>query len=323
MQNKSLLGILDWMRKNIAIILTVLTLVLTMGASNSYPVDISKLTRDILIVDERLPKEQSVVLVLRPAIRITSYNGTPVDWKTPSEAASSRKAIYLPPGRIRLTITFTPDAVLLYSGDYPRAYYEMLKNMFFDRTFSAGEHYLLKQWGDGVNPAVLLEDLNKKRKPLEEEYYVFPRPARTVLEPNVRTVRKPPETSAGTATVVFGTGFRVFDYNGTDVYDEWYPKSKARTGHRHLWQPNRIAVPAGGTTIAFDYGFFGGRNIELSYSFEAGKEYTLAVFYQYYNADSPRKSGLYMGLWNKADKRGKAGRLDDSLIKAWRLSEEY
>ncbi|GHV86303.1 hypothetical protein AGMMS50230_19180 [Spirochaetia bacterium] len=296
------------MKKNIVLIITVLTLALTMGASNTtYPVDISKLTRDIFVVDERLPKEQSVVLVFPYGLKITNYNGAPVDWM----AAGNNKAIYFPPGRIRLLMAYGRQ------------------NRVFERTFTAGEHYLIKQRIEHAIPMLVLEDLNKKTKMLEQEYYYFPRPAKTVLEPQAKPVQKPPAASTGTATVIFGVGFWVFDYNGADIYDEWYPKGKVTTGERHLWRVNKVAVPAGGTTITFDTYFetpgwqttfiFVGQNYELSYNFEAGKEYTLALFAR---TPAPGQREVYLGLWPKANRSGMQGRIDDdSLLKSWKLAE--
>jgi hypothetical protein len=120
--------------------------------------------------------------------------------------------------------------------------------------------------------------------------------------------------------VVFANTIHVMKYNGAGVEDTWYSNGKYRT--------NTVTLPAGETLILFIYHFsivrgdtkitITGRNIELCFDFEAGKEYTVASY--------TKKKGFLLleteygvAVWNRAT-TSNPGRVDKS-IKSWKLGE--
>jgi hypothetical protein len=125
----------------------------------------------------------------------------------------------------------------------------------------------------------------------------------------------PPEKRTA---VVFGDSIHVLEYNGIGVEDSWYRNGKYRI--------NRVALPAGETTILFDYylSFSRGNTIfrateeeiELRFDFEAGKDYTVGAY--------TKTEGFIfieieygIAIWDHAT-TGSPGSVDKS-IKSWKL----
>ena len=83
-----------------------------------------------------------------------------------------------------------------------------------------------------------------------------------------------------TTVVVFESTIQVHQYNGIDVHEAWYPKGK--------WRKNTVTLPAGNTTIIFNYWasfkigntiyYLKAEDIELSFNFESGKEYFISIY---------------------------------------------
>jgi hypothetical protein len=125
----------------------------------------------------------------------------------------------------------------------------------------------------------------------------------------------PPEQST---VVVFDDSIHVLEYNGIGVEQSWYRNKKYRV--------NTVTLPAGETTILFDYYFSITRGntiftatedkIELKFDFEAGKDYTVGAY--------TRTEGFIIveteygiAVWDHAT-TGKPGGVGRS-IKSWKL----
>jgi hypothetical protein len=129
----------------------------------------------------------------------------------------------------------------------------------------------------------------------------------------------PPEEST---LVAFGDTIYVMEYNGIAVREAWYPDGKYRI--------NRVTLPAGETSILFDYRStvrqgdytytLRGNGIELRFNFEAGKEYTVGIY--------SKSLGLFVGseygvaIWDFVSQSGPIGGGEASrIIKSWKLGE--
>ncbi|MDR1388560.1 MAG: hypothetical protein LBJ31_01095 [Treponema sp.] len=126
------------------------------------------------------------------------------------------------------------------------------------------------------------------------------------------------------ALVIFGPEVYVLEYNGVDVEKEWYPRKKTRL--------NRITLPAGDTTLRFNLDFeisSGGiiyryrqKNVEMQYTFEAGKEYTVAPYgktiERRFLTENHFEYGL--GIWDRASTDG-TGWSVETAIKSWKLGD--
>jgi hypothetical protein len=119
--------------------------------------------------------------------------------------------------------------------------------------------------------------------------------------------------------VVFGTGIRVLEYNGIDIRTGWYPNDK--------WRVNRITLPIGETTILFNYFntinmgntayYAHSEDITLKFTFEAGKEYTVASY--------TRRKGLFtkeygVAVWELASQTGSPATVENA-VKFWKFGE--
>jgi hypothetical protein len=269
----------------------------------SYPMNIEKFANKVIVWDETVPKEESAGLFISPTVNVTAYNGISVDWKNYS-------AVYLPPGKATLTVNllYSPWSPVINKKDVP-----------FEWTFQTGDRYTLTystEWG--VSPVIKLQNMNEKTALKDQPSYYVGRPPKTVLEPPANDHVSP----EGSAVLVFGEGVIVWAYNGTNVYDEFYPD--------RLWKLHKVTVPAGRTSIQFDYIFNlyrsnltireYGLNIELNYNFEAGKEYTLAAY--------SKRVDLFtieygLNIWDFASTSGKPGAAQNShIIKSWKFGED-
>ncbi|MDR2663087.1 MAG: hypothetical protein LBC31_08835 [Treponema sp.] len=275
---------------------------LILGACMSYPVNIERFAKEVIIWDETFPKEESVGLFISPFVQVTTYNGISVDWK-------GNRAVYLPPGKTNLTVNFmNRDSWGISSWK---------KDLPFEWTFQAGDRYTLMdevEWG--VFPVLILQNMNEKIAWGDQLKYRFPSP-KLVLSPPIRN-----QGSQGSATLVFGESLIIRGYNDMDVYREMYP-----TG---TWKVNKVTVPAGGTSVNFDYRHymdrFGtdvvvyGQNIELNYNFEDGKEYTIAA---YQKRLDPITLEYGVAVWDYASSNGKPGALQrGKMMVSWKLGED-
>jgi hypothetical protein len=128
----------------------------------------------------------------------------------------------------------------------------------------------------------------------------------------------PPDQSV---LVVFGSGLAVLEYNGIDVNANWYPNDK--------WRVNKITLPAGEMTILFNYWVNIGRgntsyhitgdDISLKYTFEPGKEYTVANYTKDHGFIFG-KTEYGVAIWETASQTGSPGRVDGA-VKSWKLGE--
>jgi hypothetical protein len=128
-----------------------------------------------------------------------------------------------------------------------------------------------------------------------------------------------PEQSA---LVVFADTIHVVDYNGIGVEEAWYPKGKYRI--------NKVTLPAGETAIRFNIRAYVSQgnytvsikadDIELRFDFEAGKEYTFAVYTKSLGFLKNTEYGV--AIWNFASQTASPGGIDtDKTIKSWKLGE--
>jgi hypothetical protein len=129
-----------------------------------------------------------------------------------------------------------------------------------------------------------------------------------------------PEKSA---LVVFSDAIHVLSYNGISVEDAWYPARRYRT--------NKVTLPAGEMSLVFDLKYvtgsnyhtriFSGKNIELRFNLEAGKEYTLGP-YRKTEGFIIEKGEFGAAIWSFAASGGMPGIFDENkIIKTWKLGE--
>lgn len=282
--------------RRIMVILVVLSALL-LAACVSYPIEIEKHTKNIIVWDESIPKEESVLLFFPWAITVTSYNGINVKWE--------KSAVYLPSGEIQLTLDM-----------YDNVYAKFNRNLLFERTLMAGERYSLFPTLEHGIPILILQDLNEKKEWEDQIIHYFPRQPVTILPGESKKQRLP-----GEATVVFGWGIYVVYCNEQFVYDEYYPKDY------HVWQLNKETLPAGATTVNFDVYFVDHKinlnvitafqNLEFTYDFEAGKTYTVAVDSKLLN---PFETEYFVAIYNFDSSTGKAG-TERQIVKSWKFAE--
>jgi len=277
---------------------SIITLAAILYAScMSYPVDIERYVRKVVVWDENLPKEESVLLHFDWSTAVTSYNGIKVDWHN--------AAVYLPPGNIQLTL------------DKKNEYGHTNKTgHIFERTFAAGERYTAKFQNENAFDIILLEDLNEKKEWEDHTIHYLPGPPKTVLPGDPGSARL-----AGEATLVIGEGIFATHLNGSSVYDEFYPEN------RHQWRVNKETIQAGSSTVNFNFYYINhkinmnvflmGQNLEFTYNFEAGKEYTVAFYSKLLN---PFVTEYGVALYDYASTTGSAGS-NSQIIRSWKLME--
>jgi hypothetical protein len=129
----------------------------------------------------------------------------------------------------------------------------------------------------------------------------------------------PPEQSA---LVVFSDTIRVLEYNGIGVEEGWYPNGKNRI--------NKVTLPAGETAIRFNLRAYASQgnytvrisadDIELRFNFEAGNEYTVALYTK--SLGFLKNTEYGMAVWGYASETASPGGADaDKIIKSWKLGE--
>jgi hypothetical protein len=282
--------------------------------SITYPVDMEKYVTNIISWDENLPKEESVLIFLgnywytgesypQGNYKITSYNGITVDW---GPVMLRNTILYLPPGQTQLNLRTS----LSYNN-----YRDIVEyNLQFEQNFSAGDRYSLILFFENGIPRIVLHDLIEK-KPREEQITRYYLPPKTVIPGELG--RTNPE---GEATVVFGKGVYIMNLNGKYVYDDLYPD------FTHNWRVNWQTIPAGNTTINFNIRHYDAKinlsvlisyiNLEFTYFFEPGREYTLAIEERLV---SPFVTEYSLNLYDLATVDGSAGPRG-RIIKSWPLS---
>ena len=263
----------------------------------SYPVDIEKHVRKVIVWDESLPKEQSVLLHFDWSTAATSYNGINVDWYN--------AAVYLPPGEIQLTLD--------RKNEYGRTSKE---GYIFERIFTAGERYTAKFRSENAFDIIVLEDLNEKKEWTDQTVHYLPGPPKTVLPGDPGSARL-----AGEATLVVGEGIFATHLNDSFVYDEFYPENF------HQWRVNKETIQAGSSTVNFNFYYINhkinmnvilsGQNLELTHNFEAGKQYTIAFYSKLLN---PFVTEYGVALYNFASPTGSSGS-SNQVIRSWKLME--
>ena len=127
-----------------------------------------------------------------------------------------------------------------------------------------------------------------------------------------------------TALVMISNTIIVNEYNGVDVRKAWYPANRARI--------YKATLPAGESSIHFDisatfsrgnrYITVNREKIELTYNFEAGKEYTIGVYGSKNkgNIFIP-KNTLILAIWGQAFSNANPGRNRESELKSWELGD--
>jgi hypothetical protein len=286
-------------------IASMLVVMAVLGAcKTTYPVDIEKRYSNILVWDERLPKEESIVLYIPTSIKVTSYNGINVDW--------SDVAVYLPPGNV--TVTIDNKSYTAWPRDF--------KNRIFQRTFNTGEHYGLYPFYERSIPILTLWNMNEREDWRKAAIGHFQKPPRTVVEPapGLR-INKGMVPTNETTKVVF-EGIVMWECNGTYVHDEWYHQGLP------LLTTEPIEFPAGGTSLVFDFvisieGFnkttiIFAENLEIRYNFEAGKEYTISRYQK--RVGLTREYGVE--IWDFAAPYGIVGNgAGHTMLQSWKLGE--
>jgi len=289
-------------RKNMRKIIVILLAALIFAACTSYPVDIEKSVKNIVVWNDTLPKEESIVLFFPSNMTVTSYNGINVKWKN--------TAVYLPPGKVSMDIVVQT---------YESSYVITERNLLFERTFKAGERYSLVYQSELCLDLVKLMDLNEKKAWKDQIVHYFPRMPKTIL---------PGASGGGTrqtgeVTIVFGEGILVINCNGKYVYDEYYSSKE----NNHVWSLKKETLPAGPSTINFDVYYVNHKinlnvitmlqNLEFTWNFEAGKEYTIAVDANLLN---PFVTEYIVAIYNFASKTGSAGSASQ-IVKSWKFGE--
>jgi len=237
-------------------------------------------------------------------INVTSYNGINVDWKN--------TAVYLPPGKVQMTMDYNPSYAVFDTSIIPRF------DLLFERTFDAGERYSLFYRPDLCLDTLLMLDLNEKKNIKDQTIHNFPRAQKTILPGASEAAYQ-----TGEAKVVFGEGILVINYNGKNVYDEYYSSSQ----NYHSWRLHEETLSAGASTINFDVYFVDHKinvnvipkiqNLEVTWNFEAGREYTIAVYSKLLN---PFLTEYVIAIYDFASKTGKAGSASQ-IIKSWKFGE--
>jgi hypothetical protein len=128
-----------------------------------------------------------------------------------------------------------------------------------------------------------------------------------------------------TTSVIFSDAIMVQQYNGINVYQDWYPNNKTRK--------NTVALPAGETEIVLNiratfnlgnnyYYTLTGENLPLKYNFEAGQTYNINVVL-YYDSESAverffggGKRVIRLGIWSGTT----LGTREEALV-LWDLKE--
>jgi len=135
-----------------------------------------------------------------------------------------------------------------------------------------------------------------------------------------------PDLSADqTAVVIFGEPLFIKEYNGIDVKSKWYPKDRTRkmtitlpAGEAHLLFDIYAAWDRGNTTYHFRP-----KDVELKFNFEAGKQYTVALYAgkNEGNFFFPRQK-IYLAVWNRIYSDADPGnREENNILKSWELGE--
>jgi hypothetical protein len=124
------------------------------------------------------------------------------------------------------------------------------------------------------------------------------------------------------ALIVFSDTIHVLEYNGIAVEEAWYPNEKYRI--------NKVTLPAGETSIRFNLRAsisqgnyitnISADDIELRFNFEAGKEYTVALYSKSLGFLKGTEYGV--AVWGYASQTATPGGADaDKIIKSWKLGE--
>ncbi|MDR2313822.1 MAG: hypothetical protein LBE02_04740 [Spirochaetaceae bacterium] len=118
--------------------------------------------------------------------------------------------------------------------------------------------------------------------------------------------------------VVFGDTIHVLEYNGIAVEEAWYPDGKYRI--------NKVTLPAGETSILFnlradvDQGNsitrISANDIEMRFTFEAEKEYTVGVYTK--SQGFFKNTDYGVAIWGYAVLGGADA---NKIIKTWKLGE--
>lgn len=127
------------------------------------------------------------------------------------------------------------------------------------------------------------------------------------------------------AVVIFNDTINVKEYNGIDVREEWYPKGK--------WRRVTATMPGGETQFLFDINanFYRGnttytfrpKDLELKFNFEAGKEYTVALYVTKNEGSFLRpKQKVVLAIWDRIYSDANPGNSQESrVVKSWELTE--
>ena len=146
-------------------IVLIFAAVLVLGSCISYPVDVDKRAKKIIVWDENIPREQSFGLFFQYGVKVTAYNGIPVDWDTDLRWT----LVILPPGETVLTMDVKSPG---WQG----------KDMVFRWIFEAGENYLLFGAGSPEKPCLTLWNFNKDEDDEDRQRYYFPIPEKIILQ---------------------------------------------------------------------------------------------------------------------------------------------
>jgi hypothetical protein len=157
------------MKKIFVIMAFAIAVALLFASCETLPQNPESYAGIILFWDESLPKEESVGLLLSSGMKVTSYNGIPVEWGK-NGYTSSLTMVYLPPGTVNFTLDlyYTVGNTIVSMNDAP-----------FEWTFSAGDRYYLYAWWRDDGPAILVINSEDRFSAYDERHAAYKLPRRT------------------------------------------------------------------------------------------------------------------------------------------------
>jgi hypothetical protein len=127
-----------------------------------------------------------------------------------------------------------------------------------------------------------------------------------------------------TALVSIDNEIQVVEFNGINIRDAWYGGDK--------WYHINAVIPAGETRLLFNLGssFMRGNvsytirrnDLQLVYNFEAGKEYTFAVYYSENIGTlfNPRNK-VFLAIWDGVLPPAKFYSNAERILRSWEIGE--
>jgi hypothetical protein len=126
-----------------------------------------------------------------------------------------------------------------------------------------------------------------------------------------------------TAIVMVSSNITITKFNGIDVKSKWYPKN----GRRNL----SLTIPAGETHFIYNMywqvtsgqvnQWLEGKDLNFSYNFDVGKEYTIGYYSKYVGVFLNPKHELYFAVWDRLYPNATPDKSHESrIIRQWLVS---